>query len=87
MHGGLDVFMEDQEESSLKIAEPTPIKAMNFFLRIRKKIRTIVSLEAAKKTALTIASSGGALAPIRGLPPGKGRERALRHQVMLLSSC
>lgn len=40
--GGLNVFMGENEESSLGIVEPTPTKAMDNFLRIRKKIDPMV---------------------------------------------
>lgn len=42
------MFVEDQKESSPKIAKPTLIKAMNSFLRIRKNIGTMVTLEQSK---------------------------------------
>lgn len=58
MHGVLDAFVRDKEGSLLEIAKPTLIKGMDIFLRIRKKIKPMVNLEATKQTVLTITSSG-----------------------------
>lgn len=43
-----DGFMEDKEESSLKIVEAVQVKNMDPFLRVGKKIGLIVSLETRK---------------------------------------
>lgn len=46
--------MADIEEISLEISQPVQIKAIDPFLRIRKKISPMVNLEAMKQTELTI---------------------------------
>lgn len=54
MRGGLNGLMADIEEISLEISQPVQIKAIDPFLRIRKKISPMVNLEAMKQTELTI---------------------------------
>lgn len=70
---------EYKGESSLGIAMPTSIKAMDPFLRIRKKIGSMVNLDSTRQTALAVTGSGEeeAQASRRGLLYRKGRERVL----------
>lgn len=55
--GVMDAFTRDNEDYSLEIAEPNLIMSKDHFLRIRKKIGLIVSLNITKQTALTIVGS------------------------------
>lgn len=52
--GFLDEFVAIKKGTSLKIAESILIKARDPFLKIRKKIDSMVNIEAMKQTTLTI---------------------------------
>lgn len=76
-------FMVDNKESTLEIVEPVPIKARDLFLRIKKKIGPLVSLESAKQTVLpsrAVVMKEKPNPQEEGSPPRNGREKALRRQ-------
>lgn len=52
--GTLHEYAADKEESLLEIAKLVPIKFRDLFLKIRKNIGSMVSLEATEQHAVTI---------------------------------
>lgn len=58
-----DASVGDKEESSLEIINPTPIKGNDPFLRIRKKIGSVVSLEVPNQTKLAVTGNSEEVAP------------------------
>lgn len=78
--GALYSFVIDEEEPSMEISIPFPIKARDPSYGSWKRMDPMVDLKTTKQSALAITSNGREASSLRKSSLREGREKVLNHK-------